>query len=148
MKKNQLNIHKPTCSCSWLTTSISHSASVHENPPKRNEPTAPQNDDLDASVLFVSEYSNANPPVINLCSPEPPTRHGHQVCENTTVQASSPDRFKCTICLRNMLPWKPHSTACGHFFCLICIAKVMETSQKCPVCRKTLDARGIHPIYP
>ncbi|GAB0095797.1 hypothetical protein DMENIID0001_112230 [Sergentomyia squamirostris] len=93
MKKNQLNIHKPTCSCSWLTTSISHSASVHENPPKRNEPTAPQNDDLDASVLFVSEYSNANPPVINLCSPEPPTRHGHQVCENTTVQASSPDRF-------------------------------------------------------
>ncbi|GAB0098192.1 hypothetical protein DMENIID0001_139010 [Sergentomyia squamirostris] len=77
-----------------------------ETQTKRNEP---QNADLNASVLFVSEYNNENPPVVDLCSPESPMRRGLQVCE-TPTGSSSPDTFEWAICFENLpLSWDPCS---------------------------------------
>ncbi|GAB0099112.1 hypothetical protein DMENIID0001_149440 [Sergentomyia squamirostris] len=56
--------------------------------------------------------------------------------------------FQCVICLENMLSRNPHSTLCGHFFCFECIKSAITIKKKCPICRKPMIIRWIHPIYP
>lgn len=43
----------------------------------------------------------------------------------------------CAICLETL--HNPVITTCGHFFGQECISKVIETQQKCPMCRAALE---------
>ncbi|KAJ9668041.1 hypothetical protein H2201_001847 [Coniosporium apollinis] len=42
----------------------------------------------------------------------------------------------CHVCYNMMLD--PVTTSCGHTFCRICLARVLDHSSHCPVCRRTL----------
>ncbi|GAB0091007.1 hypothetical protein DMENIID0001_057990 [Sergentomyia squamirostris] len=131
------------------------------------------NDSLDDEVILVSETINPNPVFIDLCSPcaapRPPPAHVSSARKRKSpessktpaapetvepevsppaAKASNVDVFKCVICLENMLSRKPYSTICGHFFCMQCIKSAITISKKCPVCRKTLNQKNIHPIFP
>jgi hypothetical protein len=53
----------------------------------------------------------------------------------------------CPICLDSVRKNNPHSTTCGHIFCKSCIKQVIATSQRCPMCKKTLYLAQIHPIF-
>eukprot|EP00727_Mastigamoeba_balamuthi_P014283 m51a1_g9478 putative stress-induced-phosphoprotein 1 (344) ;mRNA; f:596852-598474 len=59
------------------------------------------------------------------------------------VNSEAEAALECPICadvLRNA-----SETACGHAFCEFCINKCLETSIRCPVCRK--DALPVHPSF-
>lgn len=50
----------------------------------------------------------------------------------------------CQLCLE---PRKNTSLSfCGHLFCWFCIHKWLQTSNECPICRKTLNPRKIVPL--
>jgi hypothetical protein len=45
----------------------------------------------------------------------------------------------CAICMEKLQKTNVCTTSCGHMFCLECIFKVKEKSNKCPLCRKPLS---------
>nr|XP_012235144.1 PREDICTED: uncharacterized protein LOC105679600 isoform X1 [Linepithema humile] len=50
--------------------------------------------------------------------------------------------LQCTICLELMI--EPVKTRCGHSFCKLCAAEVLQKkSSFCPLCKKKLDRRNI-----
>lgn len=53
----------------------------------------------------------------------------------------------CAICLDNYFRRKPMSTTCGHVFCSSCILQAINTTHQCPLCRKKLTLKLIHPIH-
>jgi len=59
---------------------------------------------------------------------------------NTTIKFG-----KCTVCLSDITDIT--STVCGHIFCEGCILNAIKTQGKCPICRRPLTERGIHPIF-
>ncbi|XP_055700200.1 E3 ubiquitin-protein ligase RNF4-like isoform X1 [Phlebotomus papatasi] len=124
----------------------------------------------DDEVILVSETRNPNPVVIDLCSPDvcgsfaaseaPQTgrrrrRRLEEVGLEIVDQRPPPEKiapvendpFRCTICMENMKSRRPHSTICGHMFCQHCIASAIRFSKRCPICRKGLTPKSIHPIY-
>lgn len=135
-----------------------------------SSPAAGCNSFADDEVILVSETRNPNPIVIDLCSPDvcgpfatsegPQTgrrrrRRLEEVGLEIVDERPSPEKIptvdndplKCTICMENMRSRRPHSTICGHIFCQLCIASAIRFSKKCPICRKGLTPKSIHPIY-
>lgn len=55
--------------------------------------------------------------------------------------------IKCAVCLEHPNEKKPTSTICGHIFCETCIKMAIIQSKKCPLCKKKLSVKSIHPIY-
>jgi len=73
--------------------------------------------------------------------------------------------WQCPVCLSSMNQLKTAeitlvSTVCGHIFCANCADKFMKTrnddlppgeptmkSKPCPVCRKPITRKSVHPIY-
>lgn len=70
--------------------------------------------------------------------------------------------WQCPVCLRSMIKLKKAevtlvSTVCGHIFCANCADRFMKTrnvelppgatNKVCPVCRKPITRKSIHPIY-
>ncbi|XP_055677973.1 E3 ubiquitin-protein ligase RNF4-like [Lutzomyia longipalpis] len=53
----------------------------------------------------------------------------------------------CVICFEDMINRRPHSTICGHVFCQKCIMTAIQSTKKCPVCRKGLTQKSIHPLF-
>eukprot|EP00850_Spirogloea_muscicola_P020279 SM000211S06649 [mRNA] locus=s211:151531:156544:- [translate_table: standard] len=51
-------------------------------------------------------------------------------------QVSRGDELDCVLCLK--LLYQPATTPCGHTFCRACLARALDHSSKCPVCRSTL----------
>ncbi|XP_013394453.1 E3 ubiquitin-protein ligase RNF4 isoform X2 [Lingula anatina] len=79
-----------------------------------------------------------------------PERFGMGDAESIT----SPKRsaVSCPICMDNEMQIKAsgrqlQSTVCGHIFCNVCIRCSIQTSKKCPTCRKKLNNRSVHPIF-
>lgn len=64
-----------------------------------------------------------------------------------TPKESTPGRItlKCSICLDSIT--KLASTTCGHVFCIDCIKQAVRTARKCPLCKKSLKLKDIHPLY-
>eukprot|EP01130_Rhizamoeba_saxonica_P012374 TRINITY_DN5200_c0_g2_i2.p2 TRINITY_DN5200_c0_g2~~TRINITY_DN5200_c0_g2_i2.p2 ORF type:complete len:223 (-),score=45.57 TRINITY_DN5200_c0_g2_i2:1764-2432(-) len=53
--------------------------------------------------------------------------------------------ISCAICLCGIQDVT--STNCGHLFCEGCILDAIRYSSKCPVCRRPLTSKNIHPIF-
>lgn len=62
-------------------------------------------------------------------------------------QQSNRNEFhiNCAICLDACR--KPTSTLCGHVFCEKCIKAAIASSHKCPLCKRKLSSKGIHPLF-
>jgi Lon protease-like protein len=45
-------------------------------------------------------------------------------------------QLDCEVCFSLML--EPYTTACGHSFCRSCVARVLDHSNLCPICRRKL----------
>lgn len=129
----------------------------------------------DDDVLIVSETHNPNPILIDLCSPNdyhpapaiaasstnrrkrqhPQSNQSNDVQVVTEVHAPPPQKTSppkssvppCVICLEDMMNRRPYSTICGHIFCYKCIEMSIKMNRKCPVCRKGLTVKNIHPIF-
>ncbi|KAL9106170.1 MAG: hypothetical protein Q9227_008762 [Pyrenula ochraceoflavens] len=54
--------------------------------------------------------------------------------------------FDCQICYGLLL--EPLTTACGHTFCRKCIARVLDHSNLCPICRRQLAMRPAAALLP
>jgi len=39
------------------------------------------------------------------------------------------------------------STTCGHVFCEECIQRQIKENRMCPVCRKKLALKDMHPLF-
>ena len=59
------------------------------------------------------------------------------------LKESAKNELECQVCYGMMLD--PLTTPCGHSFCRKCVARVLDHSRLCPVCRRTLLMRpGVH----
>jgi len=56
-----------------------------------------------------------------------------------------PMSLECAICLGQMKGIT--ATTCGHIFCLECIRKAIQVTKCCPLCKKKLTLKQIHPLY-
>jgi len=54
-------------------------------------------------------------------------------------------QLECPVCLDKMK--QVTATVCGHLFCLKCIRQVIDTNPQCPLCKRKLKHKDIHPIY-
>ena len=55
------------------------------------------------------------------------------------LKESTRNEFDCQVCYGLMLD--PLTTTCGHTFCRKCVARVLDHSRLCPVCRRQLLMR-------
>ena len=55
------------------------------------------------------------------------------------LKESAKNELECQVCYGMMLD--PLTTTCGHSFCRKCVARVLDHSRLCPVCRRTLLMR-------
>jgi len=53
--------------------------------------------------------------------------------------------LECPICLGQMK--NITATTCGHIFCKDCIRTAIQVTKCCPLCKKKLTIRSIHPLY-
>eukprot|EP00798_Chlamydomonas_sp_ICE-L_P013533 gene13533-19403_t len=60
------------------------------------------------------------------------------------VASRDVDDFECILCLK--LLYEPGTTSCGHTFCRGCFARVMDHSNRCPMCRTVLHTGRELPI--
>jgi len=54
-------------------------------------------------------------------------------------------KVKCTICLSPLEDLT--ASVCGHIFCEGCIMQAIKSQGKCPICRRPLTERSIHPLF-
>jgi len=54
-------------------------------------------------------------------------------------------QVKCTICLSPLEDLT--ASVCGHVFCEGCIMQAIKAQGKCPICRRPLTERSIHPLF-
>jgi len=54
-------------------------------------------------------------------------------------------QVKCTICLSPLDDLT--ASVCGHVFCEGCIMQAIKVQGKCPICRRPLTERSIHPLF-
>lgn len=66
---------------------------------------------------------------------------------NDTLNESRGASLICPICMDSVKANSPHSTICGHIFCGDCIKQAIRLQKKCPMCKKAISAKQIHPIY-
>ena len=52
------------------------------------------------------------------------------------LQEATRMELDCQVCYH--LLWKPVTTTCGHTFCRPCLQRVLDHSDRCPICRRTL----------
>ena len=62
-----------------------------------------------------------------------------QLLEDKNVDES----HDCPICLREIEPDLEARTICGHVYCMICLFKVLRTSNHCPYCRAPMTVRDV-----
>ena len=52
------------------------------------------------------------------------------------LQETTRTELDCQVCYH--LLWKPVTTTCGHTFCRPCLQRVLDHSDRCPICRRTV----------
>ena len=55
------------------------------------------------------------------------------------LKEATKSEFECQVCYALMLD--PLTTTCGHSFCRQCVARVLDHSKLCPICRRVLLMR-------
>ena len=55
------------------------------------------------------------------------------------LKEATKNELECQVCYALMLD--PLTTTCGHTFCRKCVARVLDHSRLCPICRRTLLMR-------
>lgn len=55
------------------------------------------------------------------------------------LKEATKTEFDCQVCYALMLD--PLTTPCGHSFCRKCVARILDHSTLCPICRRTLPMR-------
>lgn len=97
--------------------------------------------------------------VIDPPAPPPPSsctrrrsKRKHEADRSGDVSLENKDTFegmkktlKCAICLDEMKHMS--STTCGHVYCKECIQESVRQLGKCPLCKKHLTLKSIHPLY-
>ena len=63
------------------------------------------------------------------------------------VPSNQPTSIRCAVCLDSIDNADLQSTVCGHVFCRGCIMMAIENTKRCPLCRKKLTSRNVHPLY-
>lgn len=83
----------------------------------------------------LSKYPSASPvPTSSIPRADPPVM--------------KPAMLKCSVCLEvasetTLLS----STTCGHIFCQGCLQVSLQSSKKCPICRKNIPKNGHHRLF-
>eukprot|EP00029_Vermamoeba_vermiformis_P011162 TRINITY_DN6072_c0_g1_i1.p1 TRINITY_DN6072_c0_g1~~TRINITY_DN6072_c0_g1_i1.p1 ORF type:complete len:420 (-),score=78.62 TRINITY_DN6072_c0_g1_i1:124-1383(-) len=54
------------------------------------------------------------------------------------------DDFECVLCMK--LFYNPVTTPCGHTFCKPCLARAVDHTPQCPMCRTVLHVAKDHPV--
>jgi len=82
-----------------------------------------------------------------LQQPEQPTGDSteSQPNENGRALSQAFQSVKCTVCLSPISDIT--ATVCGHLFCEGCIMQAIKAQGKCPICRRSLTERCIHPLF-
>ena len=60
----------------------------------------------------------------------------HLVNEFAELLASLKKEVECPVCFDVMTPVTLKITMCGHKVCTECFGKILQTTKKCPICRK------------
>ena len=71
-----------------------------------------------------------------------PTGDDYQQLDLTMMghlKEATKNELECQVCYALMLD--PLTTTCGHTFCRKCVARVLDHSRLCPICRRTLLMR-------
>jgi len=92
------------------------------------------------------------PPLPSLFAPPhiPPTTNTTQTLTQSQPTPSekipsSASTIECPICLGTVK--RVTATICGHIYCFDCITKSIQSSKSCPLCKKKLTLKNIHPLY-
>lgn len=101
--------------------------------PSRAQPPAPTRQPVD---LVRPTVAHTRPP------PVAPSQTQHD-----SLNSSIASYGTCSICLDSYLRRQPTSTICGHVFCKECITAAIRASHNCPLCRKKLNSKAIHPLH-
>ncbi|KAJ5143817.1 Zinc finger RING-type [Penicillium bovifimosum] len=59
-----------------------------------------------------------------------------------TLRDSLRSELDCQVCYALILD--PMTTPCGHTFCRTCVARVLDHTDLCPICRRKLDMHALH----
>jgi len=99
-------------------------------------------DDNNVFTRHTSSHNDENDDVIEVQNPN--------ACDTTNInnpntQESGLAQLECSICLGKVQ--QITATVCGHIYCLVCIRKAIQTTKCCPLCKKKLSLRCIHPLY-
>ena len=71
--------------------------------------------------------------------PEHSTYEGLDVAMLANLKEALKNEVDCHVCYGVMLD--PLTTNCGHTFCRKCVARILDHSNLCPICRRTLLVR-------
>uniref|UniRef100_A0A336MXA4 CSON008995 protein n=1 Tax=Culicoides sonorensis TaxID=179676 RepID=A0A336MXA4_CULSO len=91
--------------------------------------------------------SNPTPQMSFPKTPVPSTSTTSHDDESLNSTQSEPIDFKCAICLSNPRNRQPVSTFCGHIYCKSCIEACIQSTHKCPLCKKPLTMKKIHRLF-
>ncbi|KAL8659246.1 MAG: hypothetical protein Q9226_000516 [Calogaya cf. arnoldii] len=72
-------------------------------------------------------------------SPDDDTYEELDVAMLANLKEETQNEFDCQVCYALMLD--PLTTNCGHTFCRKCVARILDHSNLCPICRRTLLMR-------
>jgi hypothetical protein len=103
------------------------------------------------SPTFTSPRPSTPPSSTRPAKPKPPTSKpslsppASTPKEKGGKEGGGPMALECPICLGAMNGIT--ATTCGHIFCLECIKKAIQVTKCCPLCKKRLTVRSIHPLY-
>jgi len=121
-------------------------------------PPSPINPD-ELEIVGVKESSSSSSTststscISNEHNHRPKTNKSPSSSSSTLTKEKSPIKDKgkeqfapeCAICLGEMK--NITATTCGHIFCKECIKEAIQVTKCCPLCKKKLTLRSIHPIY-
>lgn len=54
---------------------------------------------------------------------------------------------ECPICMEPFDTKQLSATVCGHIFCTPCLKSALQSKKVCPMCRKHVNMKKVHPLY-
>lgn len=107
------------------------------SPEPRDPPSPIDPDELEITGVKESKSSSS--------SSSSSTTSSSSSSKTPTPSKEKAPQLECAICLGEMK--KITATNCGHVFCYECIKTAIQVTKCCPMCKKRLNLRSIHPLY-
>eukprot|EP01123_Difflugia_compressa_P010940 TRINITY_DN4140_c0_g1_i1.p1 TRINITY_DN4140_c0_g1~~TRINITY_DN4140_c0_g1_i1.p1 ORF type:complete len:183 (+),score=36.52 TRINITY_DN4140_c0_g1_i1:29-577(+) len=95
----------------------------------------------------ITTSTSSTPPLLLRTAPtigSSPVEDNNNQTQNIEMSAAF-KTVKCTVCLGFIEDIT--ASVCGHIFCEGCIMQSIKVQGKCPVCRRPLTERSIHPLF-